>query len=140
MKKNILIMFSMLLLILLAGCSQESKDTSSTAIKKITLASETNIPDESCEQMGLSDKVIMLESEYCGHCKIAEPILKEIEQEKGLDFEFLDVSNKEDRAVMESYGVDIRYTPTLLAGCSVYIGSKSKEEYQQIIDDFVEAR
>ena len=130
----------MLLLILLAGCGQESKDASSTAAKRMTLDSETSIPAESCEQMGLSGKVIMLESEYCGHCRIAEPILKEIEQEKGLDFEFLDVSKKEDRAVMEGYGVDIKYTPTLLAGCSVYIGSKSREEYQQIIDDFVEAR
>lgn len=127
----------MLLLILLAGCGQES---STPSVKTITLDSETSIPTESCKERGLGDKVIMLESEYCGHCKIAEPILKEIAQEKGLVFEFLDVSKKEDRAVMESYGVDIRYTPTLLAGCSVYIGSKSKEEYLQIIDDFIEAR
>jgi len=130
----------MLLLILLAGCGQESPGTSTSELKTITLASETSIPAESCKERGLSDRVIMLESEYCGHCKIAEPILKEIEQEKGLDFEFLDVSKKEDRAVMEGYGVDIKYTPTLLAGCSVYIGSKSKEEYLQIINKFIEAR
>ena len=137
MKKNILFMFGVLLLILLAGCGQESPDT---GFKTITLDSETSIPAESCEQRGLSDKVIMLESEYCGHCKIAKPILKEIAQEKGMDFEFLDVSNKEERAAMEGYGVNIMYTPTLLAGCSVYIGSKSKEEYLQIIDKFIEAR
>ncbi|MBW2973969.1 thioredoxin family protein [Candidatus Woesearchaeota archaeon] len=135
METRNLIMFSMILLVLLAGCSQ-GEETAST----ITLDSETSIPAESCKERGLSNKIIMLESEHCGHCKMAEPILKEIEQEKGLDFEFLDVSKEDDRAVMESYGVSIMYTPTLLAGCSVYIGSKTKEEYQEIINTFIEAR
>ena|GEM_PF-1583266 len=138
MKTRNLIMFGMILLILLAGCSKGGENAS--AITTITLDSETSIPAESCKERGLNGKIIMLESEHCGHCKIADPILKEIEQEKGLDFEFLDVSKKEDRAVMESYGVSIMYTPTLLAGCSVYIGSKTKEEYQEIINTFVEAR
>ena len=130
----------MIVLVLLAcGCSQKSPEGSS-AVKTITLDSETEIPLETCIERGLCDKVVMLESEYCGHCKIAEPILKEIAQEKRMDFEFLDVSKKEDRVVMENYGVDVKYTPTLIAGCAVYIGSKSKEEYVQIIDKFTEAK
>ena len=140
MKRKKLIVFSMVMLVLLSfGCSQKSPEGAS-AVKTITLDSETEIPPETCAERGLCDKVVMLESEYCGHCRIAEPILKEIAQEKGLDFEFLDVSKKEGRTVMESHGINVKYTPTLIAGCAVYIGSKSKEEYVQIIDKFIEAR
>ena len=137
MKRKKWIMFSMIMLVLLSfGCSQES----SSAVKTITLDAETEIPLETCAERGLGDKIVILESEYCGHCKIAAPILKKIGQEKGLDFEFLDVSKKEGRTVMENYGVNVKYTPTLIAGCAVYIGSKSKEEYLHIIDKFVETR
>jgi thiol-disulfide isomerase/thioredoxin len=138
MNKKTWILFNIIALVLLGcGCSQTSSEVPSTT-GVITLDSNIEIPSESCIERGLSDKIIMLESKYCGHCKIAEPILKEIGQEKGLNLEFLDVSKKEDMAVMESYGINIKYTPTLIAGCFVYIGSKSKEEYAQIIDKFIE--
>ncbi len=139
MNKKTWILFNIIALVLLGcGCSQTISEGPPSTTGVITLDSNIEIPSESCIERGLSDKVIMLGSEYCGHCKVAEPILKEIGQEKGLDLEFLDVSKKEDMAVMESYGINIKYTPTLIAGCVVHIGSKSKEEYTQIINKFIE--
>ena len=59
--------------------------------------------------------------------------------ELGAEVIFLDLSKEEDIETMESFAVVPQYTPTLLVGCDVYIGAKSKDEYKQIIEDFLGA-
>jgi len=60
-----------------------------------------------------------------------------VESELGAEFLFLDLSKEEDTETMKSFDVVPQYTPTLLVGCDVYIGAKSKEEYKQIIEEFL---
>jgi len=137
--KTLTIISILLLAIIICGCSPpQTEDQTPTGMETITLDSETSIPKEACQARGLENKIIMLESDYCGHCKTAEPILKEIEKEKQMSFEFLDVSSKQGQEFMKNKKINIKYTPTLIAGCTVYIGSKSKQEYAQIIDKFAQ--
>ena len=139
--KKIIFIISILLILIVSGCSSNptGKSTSNeqTDLEIIVLDKDTLLSSEQCTARGLNKKIIMLESEYCGHCKIIEPILKEIEQEKNINILFLDISKKEDRTKMEDFGIFVKYTPTLLVGCNVLIGSKEKSEYEAIIDEFL---
>ncbi len=103
----------------------------------LVLATEGTINPEDCSARGLGDKVIVLESRYCGACRIAVPRLKEIEKELQTKFIFLDLSQPEDRERLKEFKILPQYTPTVLVGCDVYIGAKSKEEYKRIIEKFL---
>lgn len=145
MKKTILaIAISLLLILVISGCSSNTTgdavsgdSTAGAEPDIIALDKDTRLSSEQCAARGLNDKIIMLESEYCGHCKIVEPILKQITQEKGIDILFLDISKKEEREKMEEFGISVRYTPTLVVGCEVLIGSREKPEYESAIDEFL---
>ncbi|MBN1275297.1 hypothetical protein JXA12_03315 [Candidatus Woesearchaeota archaeon] len=93
---------------------------------------------QECALRGLQDEVIMIESAYCGHCKATMPVFQEACEEKGITPTILDVSVKEQRERMESYGLQIQYTPTFIFGCTYVIGARQKEGYQQLLDEFLE--
>ena len=76
----------------------------------------------------------MLESKYCGHCKETMPDFKEACDEKGITPIILDISIDEQKLQMESYGIDIRFTPTFILDCEYFVGVKSKEEYVQFLE------
>ena len=55
----------------------QSKDNS---LEFIILGKEGTIEPGICSSRKLDDKIIVLESRYCSACRIAVPILKEIEE------------------------------------------------------------
>jgi len=132
-------LFSMLILIILVlGCDGYTGNVvQSNSSEIIILESDNDLPLDFCTEKKLDHNIIMLESQYCGHCKIAKPILKEIAEERNVEITFLDVSQNEDRKIMEDFGLNVKYTPTLVIGCKIIIGGKSKEEYSKIIDEFL---
>lgn len=133
------ILFSILLLT--QGCTDRGCDTpTSYTIEDgvILLDKEGSIPCDLCEERGFHDKLIVLESKYCGACRTAVPKIKEAAEELNADILFLDLSNAADSQKMKNFKVQPYYTPTMLAGCSVYIGGKSKEEYVDLIKKFLE--
>ena len=146
LKKGCLIISLFLLVLMLTGCGNKdfagNNSTSGSSDFRvedgfIVLNKEGRIPDNLCEERGLEDKIVVLESKYCGACKVAVPIMKEVEEELGADILFLDLSEKADNLRMNGFRVLPHYTPTMLAGCDVYIGVKSKEDYHKIISTFL---
>ena len=120
------------------GMNNNSND-SGDGLALITLNAEGPIAAGLCSERGLNDKIIMLQSKYCGACKIAMPRLKEVESETGADIIFLDLSEKGDLETMKSFHIVPQYTPTLVVGCDVYIGAKSKDSYKNIVEAFMGA-
>jgi thiol-disulfide isomerase/thioredoxin len=104
----------------------------------ITLDKEGVISQEACSERKLDDKIIILESKYCGACRVAVPRLKEIEKELNTEFIFLDLSESKDVERLKEFKILPRYTPTVLIGCRVYIGVKTKEQYKRLIEEFLE--
>ncbi len=129
------IMFAIVLVMIIAasGCPNGSADYDVNATEPIMLEKEGAIPHDLCAERGLDDKIIVLETKYCGACKEAVPLLKELEQELGVDILFFDISVNEDREKVEEFGIIVRYTPTVVIGCDVHIGSYPKEKYESLI-------
>ena len=140
MFKKIIILGIFLLLISVCGCGNNAIGQATGYADQfsiITLSSDSFFSAEECAKRGLNDKVMMLESKYCGHCKKTQPLFQQSCEEKGINPIILDVSVDEQRRQMESYGIDIRYTPTFVFGCDYYIGAKEKEEYSALLDEFL---
>ena len=141
MHKKIIILLGILLI--LYGCNSQNDSSltgdviSPTVLDTFVIDSNGAFSSAECSAKGLENKVIMLESKYCGHCKETLPKFKEACAEKGIVPEILDVSEKDQRKQMESYGVDIQYTPTFIFGCKYFIGAMEKSDYLKILDGFV---
>lgn len=105
-------------------------------IATLTILSDGEISRQECIERDLHGKVVMLESQYCGHCKKTLPIFEAACEELGLTPLVVDISTKEGVDLLTSYGIEIQYTPTFIFDCKYYVGAKqSKEEYVQLLGD-----
>lgn len=136
-KKKIILAICIVVLIVLVAVLYFVNNPPNNEIKPITLKEEGKIPYEQCSERNLTDKIIILHSEFCPACKIAVPIIKEIEYELNASFIFLDISKNEDLEKMDEFRILPFYTPILMVGCDVYMGAKSKEEYESVIQNFL---
>jgi len=143
MKKAGTIIIVLLAVVVVSGflIYREEASPISGATTAILIEQDGPINQNLCEERGFNDKIIVIESKYCGACRIAVPILKEIEQELNTEFIFLDLSKDEDQEYVRDLGIVPAYTPTMLVGCEVIIGAQSKEFYQKKVEAFLnEAR
>ena len=125
----LLIVTIFIITIFASGCTNNSN---------ITINDETPIPYKECSNRGLSNRIIMLESTSCSHCELAKPKLQQLEKELNVNITYYDLSNNEDRKKVEALRITPKYTPTVLIGCNVLIGDKSKEVYKEAIENFLE--
>jgi len=151
MKKIILL--TLMAIVLVSGCTNRytpppnpidindtnmsDNQTNNDVLEFIFLDKEGTIKQEDCVARRVNDKVIILESKYCSACRIAVPILKEIEEELQKEFIFLDLSQANDMEKLNEFRVMPHYTPTILIGCDIHIGVKSKEIYKRAIEEFL---
>lgn len=148
MKTTTKLLFGILIgIILVYGCTPEptivditNNITGVNKIGPIFLEGEGTIPLELCKERGLNDEIIILESRYCGACRIVVPRLKEIGEELQEEFIFLDLSKKGDLRKMKEFKIIPMYTPTVLIGCDVYIGAYPKEKYKQPIEKLLSSK
>ena len=96
----------------------------------LLLDKEGIISPELCTERDLNNKIIVLESKYCGACRVAVPRLREIDQELQAGIIFLDLSEEQNVRIMEEFKVYPQYTPTVLIGCDIHIGAYEKEVYR----------
>ncbi|KPJ55245.1 hypothetical protein AMJ49_07180 [Parcubacteria bacterium DG_74_2] len=138
MTKNIIIIFSFGVIIIaivvgyLVYVSQSSADLESLLLDK-----EGMIGSKECSERNLSDKIILLESEYCSACKIVIPRLQELEKELGVEIIYLDLSKEENQSRAKEFKIWPKWTPTVLIGCNVLIGAHPKEKYKEVIERFL---
>ncbi len=128
--KNAVILLAVMVVIVVSGCVTDTD-------QDLVLENEGRIEQQACSARNLEYKIIILESKYCGACRIAVPRLEEIEQELNTSFIFLDLSEEENVERMKEFRIVPHYTPTVLIGCDVYIGAKDKEVYKQAIEEFL---
>ena len=145
MTKNITIIFilGIIIIAIIVGyfvyANQNSNsDQNGNNLEVIVLDKEEPIPLGACAARNLSAQIIILESKYCGACKVVIPALKQIEEELSAEFLFLDLSEKEDAEKLKEFKIWPKYTPTVSIGCKVLIGGHQKDEYKQIIKSFLE--
>ena len=106
-------------------------------LELLVLDKEGRITLDACSERGLSDKIIVLESKYCSACKVVVPRLQEIETELGKEIIYLDLYKEEDKITAKEFKIWPKWTPTVLIGCDVLIGSYSKEKYKEAIQEFL---
>jgi len=116
----------LVLMILMAGCQYYTQE--------MTITNDGIFNMTECIQRRLVDQFIMIESKYCSHCKDTLPVFIEACKESGVEPVILDLTIHEHREQMESYGIEVQYTPTFILGCEYFIGTKSKEDYIKMID------
>ncbi|MFP4118778.1 MAG: thioredoxin family protein [Candidatus Woesearchaeota archaeon] len=121
-----------LLAIVLAGCSSDASTTT-------TISKDGSFSEKECKQKGLQDKVLMIESKYCGHCQETKPGFEQALEESGMTAEFYDLAEPEEqKELMDEYGISVQYTPTFVFGCNYYVGAYEKEQYVGFLDDMGE--
>lgn len=106
-------------------------------LEPLSIGKEGMISLEQCSKRGIRDKVIILETKYCSACKVAVPRLREIEKELNAEFMYFDLSKQEDLKKFKEFKIWPKYTPTVIIGCDVLIGSYSKDKYKILIEKFL---
>jgi len=124
MKKSIFIIFVLVVLII-SGCSKDL----------LTIAKDGPLDKKECKLRNLDGRVIVIEREGCSACRLAIPILKEVEDDLDLKFEYYDLAKKDDYKKIRELGLAPMYTPTTVANCNVIIGLRSKEEFKELIQN-----
>jgi len=107
--------------------------------EKFEISGEMAIPF--CMERSLKEKIIFVISKYCPHCRRSRPILEKVINDNKLSkyYVFLDLANEKDRDKLDSFGITVIYTPTLIINCSSYIGSKPEKKYLELVKKFKES-
>ncbi len=113
-------------------------DSNNSLLDVFVIKDDGSFSLDECRARGLEDKVIMVESKYCGHCKDTLPLFEEACREKGVEYVILDLTKKLDRELLDSYNIEVQYTPTFLFGCDYYVGTSFKYVYLSRLDKFLE--
>ncbi len=139
MRKALILMALLAMMAVFAGCGESIDPGENKTVPDIHLIKKDGHFDwEDCQARELQDKVIMLESSYCGHCKATLPVFKEVAEQKGVNPLILDLSVEEERQKMDDMRINVQYTPTFIFGCDYYTGAKSREDYEGLFDSFIE--
>ncbi len=141
MNVNYVLSFLLISLVLFTSCEVNANDennsfSNETEVELFTIKSLGIFDEGFCSKNDLKDKVIMIESKYCGHCQKTKPEFLEACHEKGITPLMLDLSVEKDRELMESYSLQALYTPTFIFGCNYYIGAMNKENYLELLTIF----
>jgi hypothetical protein len=94
-----------------------------------TIANSGTFTFEECQDHGLGNNVIMIESKYCSHCRETRADFQAACDEVGITCEFWDVAEQEGLDQLQNRDVMIQFTPTMIYGCSYIVGGETKDEY-----------
>ena len=131
MKNNILlVLFVCMSVVLVSGCTQ-SHDSNTQTNETIVLSDDMILDDAVCAARGIRNEVVAFYSPGCPACAVAIPRLKEIEKELNMTFEYVDVSSGQERIL--ELGLVPAKIPTVIIDCRVYVGTRTKEEYRNLI-------
>ena len=139
--QTLILLLLIIILSVFVSCSSNDispADPNAPDLDSVRIQSDGSFTQEFCEAYGLEDKVIMIESKYCGHCQQTLPIFLQSCAQKNIEPIILDLSLSEDRAKMNSYNVEALYTPTFIFGCDYYVGAKDMPKYLSLLSKFKE--
>ncbi|MBW2983344.1 thioredoxin family protein [Candidatus Woesearchaeota archaeon] len=129
----------LILVAITAGCTSDDpsadNDNRTAPAEPLILTEDQELDPTTCQAHGLEGKNVMLESQSCGHCRQAKPILQSIAYDKNVTIDFVDVSTEKGQSYLEDHDIMIRYTPTVIMDCHVLIGSQQRETYERHIGE-----
>ena len=100
--------------------------------ENVQVISDGTVLEQSfCSSKGLDTQVTVFHSLECPACQRTVPVLVEIRNQTGAKFEFIDV--RSDTARISELGIKPDYIPAVIIKCKVYVGYKSKEEFESLI-------
>ena len=79
------------------------------------------------------DKVIVIHKTGCPSCAIALPILEQIEKDNNMTFYYYNVFIQAQLTEVTSLNIIPEYVPTVIIYGKVYVGAKTKEQYEAAI-------
>jgi len=126
-----LLTLGIIVLFIVSGCNESDF---------ITISKDGSLSSVECEARGLSNKIIMLESKYCTHCRDTLPIFQEACAEEGIESLIIDISSDTGRAEIQALKLNVQFTPTFLFGCKHVVGVKTKEEYLDFLNGWKNER
>lgn len=89
------------------------------------------IPEKACNE--IKDEILVIIKTGCPACAKAEPILKEIEEEKNLKFIYINTAIEEQRSELIKLGFVPEGVPAFIVNCKVHLGALSKEKYLELL-------
>ncbi|MCP3683978.1 MAG: thioredoxin family protein [bacterium] len=139
--KTIFVLLIAVVLLVAAGCNSneppQPNEVKPSELAWVKIAGNGSFPEGDCEERGTKNSIIMLESKYCSHCKKTKPDFLEACKEKGVEPIILDLAEKEGINQLDTYKIQVAFTPTFIFGCDYFTGAKSKEEYLKYIDELL---
>jgi thiol-disulfide isomerase/thioredoxin len=143
LKTAIIMGFLAMVLLSLTGCPSPppNPDNNTTSyFDDYVIKKDGNLPILECNVRKLSGKVLVFHAAHCGACKIAVPILQELEQELNMTFKYYDLDVEEDAAAVRELKLVPYYTPTVIINCKVLIGAKEKGIYKEELEKMLAAQ
>lgn len=91
-----------------------------------------------CKERNLANKILLITSRYCPHCKETIKTLTPLITQCGLtnNFQILDVINKDDAQILDNLAIRISGVPVLIINCKAYLGTKETKQYQDLLLKF----
>lgn len=111
--------------LLVSGCTSPGNGTIYIDIGDV-------IPDVNCTAMGINDRVLVIHKTGCPACDVALPRLREVEQELGMSFEYINTVEARGLERLEELKIMPYRVPTVLIKCKAY-AVKTKDEYKALI-------
>ncbi len=121
--------------IFLTSCSGGHTNSVPAPEGLMMINDEGVLPQQTCEDMGLTNKALMLESRYCPHCQKALPVFKQACDETNATCETLDLADDENIKKMYDYGITVQFTPTFVINCNYFVGERSLEEFKTYMEN-----
>ena len=136
---SIIIIALILIVVLFSIFTTDKQNTNNTEIKSFLISDNGPIPKDICINNNLSNKIIVIESKYCSHCKnMIKETINPIEKETDYKFNLYDVSEPDKAQEIKNMGLSILGTPTTIVNCNAFIGEINKEDMLQILAENIE--
>jgi len=121
-----------------SNSNNNNSDTNSdnNILKTYYINKDGPIPAINCQADDINNKIIVIESKYCGACKIFMDTLDELKDTNYI-FHIYDVSETDQRKyIQDILMLDFKYTPTTIIGCDAYLGAIDKNELVGILSKY----
>ncbi len=133
------LLISLCLLSLVFACTKleaKSNDGSSQNLPIELIQADKEISN--CKERNLDNKILLITSRYCPHCKEVIKTLTPLITKRHLEnsFQVLDVINKDDLEILNKSVISLTQVPILIINCAAYVGEKKISKYEELLDKF----
>jgi len=147
-KKNLYSIIAIVTIIVIAGIifaiyspntnlPSTNVDSNTNIAKLFYIDKEGPIPLQNCTDGNIQNKIIIIESKYCGACKVFKEVTNLVESKTDYKFNTYDVTESDKYDFIKNVlHLDFKYTPTMIVACNAYIGVKDENTLLDILSQY----